>query len=107
MKANSPICKENGKLIETTEMLYEIDLFKGLEPTELASFFNDVELKYYPEGSIVFSPEDSSCERLYILKEGGVERYRLTEKGQAVGYQENFSGGIFGVMGLIGKEYAR
>ena len=103
MKANPPICKENGKLIETTEMLYEIDLFKGLEPRELALFFNEVELKYYPDGSIVFTPEDSSCERLYILKEGRVERYRLTTNGKRLVTRRILPEGIFGVMGLMGR----
>jgi CRP/FNR family transcriptional regulator len=103
MKANPPICKENGKLTETTKMLYKIDLFKGLDPKELTSFFSEVELKFYPAGSIVFSPEDSSCERLYILKEGRVERYRLTERGKRLVTRRILPEGIFGVMGLLGR----
>jgi len=103
MRANPSNCKENGKLPETTKLLYKIDLFKGLEPTELASFFNEVELKHYPAESIVFAPEDSSCERLYILKEGRVERYRLTESGKRLVTRRILPGGIFGVMGLIGR----
>jgi CRP/FNR family transcriptional regulator, cyclic AMP receptor protein len=84
-------------------LLYEMDLFKGLEPIELAIFFDEVELKSYPAGCIVFSPEDASCERLYILKEGQVERYRLTVSGKRLVTRRILPGSVFGVMGLLGR----
>ncbi|MBF8266116.1 MAG: Crp/Fnr family transcriptional regulator [Dehalococcoidia bacterium] len=95
----SPTC--GGKPRIVMSLLYEMDLFKGLEPTELALFFDEMELKYYPAGSIVFSPEDSYCERLYILKEGRVDRYRLTASGKRLVTRQIQPGSVFGVTGLL------
>ena len=87
---------------DTTTLLYKIDLFKGLGPKDLESFFKQVELKFYPAGSIVFAPEYFSCEQLYILKEGRVERYRLTSNGKRLVTRRILPKGVFGVMGLLG-----
>lgn len=98
-----PLFEHGGKPQEANSLLRKMDLFKGLEPTELALFFNEVELKHYPAGSIVFAPEDSSCERLYILKEGQVDRYRLTASGKRLVTRQIQPGSVFGVMGLLGR----
>lgn len=101
--SNPSPSEHGGKLQQANSLLREMDLFKGLEPTELALFFNEVELKHYPAGSIVFTPEDSSCERLYILKEGRVDRYRLTASGKRLVTRKILPGSVFGVMGLLGR----
>ena len=103
MTSNRFYSMQKEKLPDTTNLLYKIDLFKGLGPNELESFFNEVELKHYPAESIVFAPEDSSCEQLYILKEGRVERYRLTTNGKRLVTRRILPGGVFGVMGLLGR----
>ena len=97
----SPTCGSKPRIVMS--LLYQMDLFKGLEPTELALFFAEVKQKYYPAGSIVFSPEDSFCERLYILKEGRVDRYRLTASGKRLVTRQIQPGSVFGVMGLLGR----
>jgi CRP/FNR family transcriptional regulator, cyclic AMP receptor protein len=93
----------DGKPSITESVLHKTDLFRGIESTELAAFFNEVELKHYPAGGIVFSPEDSFCEQLYILKEGSVDRYRLTANGKRLVTRRILPGFVFGVMGLLGR----
>ncbi len=80
-----------------------MELFKGLEPAELASSFDDAEVRTYPAGSIVFTPEDSSCERLYILQQGRVSLYRLTANGKRLVTSQILPGAVFGVRALLGR----
>ncbi len=83
-------------------ILYETVLFKGLDAEELASFFKGIEAREYEAGSVIFSPGESP-KRLYVLKSGRIERYRLTLKGQRLVTGQILPGGVFGVMGLLGQ----
>lgn len=103
MRPNPFPSERGGKLANARSLLYEMDLFKGLDPRELVLFFDQVELRTYRAGSIVFSPEASSCEQLYILKEGRVDRYRLTASGKRLVTRRILPGSVFGVMGLLGR----
>ncbi len=87
----------------TASLLHEMNPFEALEPEELASFSDEANLRTYPAGSIVFSPEDDSSERLYILKRGRVDRYRLTADGKRLVTRRILPGTLFGVMGLLGR----
>ncbi len=78
-------------------------MFKGLDPGERSAFFKQAELQAYPAGSMIFTPEDSSTERLFILKEGRVDRYRLTPSGKRLVTRRIAPGEVFGVMGLLGR----
>ena len=69
----------------------------------MASFLAEAHLQRYPAGSIIFSPEDASTERLYILKRGRVDRYRLTPGGKRLITRRISPGAAFGVMGLLGR----
>jgi CRP/FNR family cyclic AMP-dependent transcriptional regulator len=62
-----------------------------------------VEVRTYPAGSIVFIPEDPSCERLYILLLGRVDLYRLTTSGKRLVTRQILPGSVFGVRGLLGR----
>jgi CRP/FNR family cyclic AMP-dependent transcriptional regulator len=81
----------------------EIDPFEALGPREMASFLAKAHLQTYPAGSIIFSPEDASTERLYILKQGRIDRYRLTAGGKRLVTRRILPGTVFGVMGLLGR----
>lgn len=48
-------------------------------------------------------PEDSSCERLYILQQGRVDLYRLTASGKRLVTRQILPGSVFGVRGLLGR----
>ncbi len=86
-----------------SSLFYEAELFKGLEPDELASSFDEAEVRTYRAGSIVFTPEDSSCERLYILRQGRVNLYRLTASGKRLVTRQVLPGSVFGVRALLGR----
>jgi CRP/FNR family transcriptional regulator len=83
---------------------YENDIFKGLKPEELALLFERMEVRAFPEGSLIFMPEDSSCENLYLLNQGQVEMYRLTAGGKRLVTRHISPGGVFGVRGLFGRD---
>ena len=87
----------------TAGLLRETDPFEGLRPQELASLLAESHLQRYPAGSIIFSPEDASTERLYILKQGRIDRYRLTPGGKRLVTRRILAGAVFGVMGLLGR----
>jgi CRP-like cAMP-binding protein len=82
--------------------LYGVDIFEGIESKELHAFFEDTHLYAYSTGTILFSPEDT-CEYLYLLKEGGVELYRLTSEGKRLVTRRIPPGSMFGIMGLLGQ----
>jgi len=83
--------------------LTDVELFKRLEPTELALFLKELEDRTYLAGSMVFTPEDASCEQLFVLKQGQVDLYRLTTGGKRLVTRRIIPGQVFGVMGLIGR----
>ncbi len=82
---------------------YENDIFKGLKSEELALLFESMELRAYPAGSLIFMPEGSSCENLYLLNRGQVEMYRLTANGKRLVIRRILPSGVFGVRGLLGR----
>jgi len=59
-------------------------------------------LKECAPGTVFFTPEDSS-ERVFILKLGRVEVYRLTANGKRLVTRRIGPGTIFGEMGLLGQ----
>jgi len=83
-------------------LLYGMEFFKGLEPPELGWFFNDMELRTCPAGTIFFAPEDTP-EQLYMLRQGRVDLYRLTPSGKRLVTRQILPGSVFGIMGLLGQ----
>ena len=94
---------QGGDLQNVSGMLYDMALFTGLEPVGLVSSFDDAEVCTYLAGSIVFTPEDSPCERLYILRRGRVNLYRLTSSGKRLVTRQILPGSVFGVSALLGR----
>jgi CRP-like cAMP-binding protein len=82
--------------------LYGTELFRGLEPPEVGLFFNDVKILTCPAGTIFFTPEEAP-ERLYILRRGRVDLYRLTPSGKRLVTRQIQPGSVFGIMGLLGQ----
>lgn len=102
-RLNPSSSKRRDELQDISNLLYDMELFRGLEPTELASSLDEAEVRTYPAGSIVFTPEDASCERLYILREGRVNLYRLTANGKRLVTRQILPGSVFGVRALLGR----
>ena len=84
-------------------LFYENDLFKGLKPQELDALFKKMNIQNYMAGSLIFTPEDPTCENLYLLNQGQVEMYRLTISGKRLVTRYISPGGVFGVRGLLGR----
>jgi len=82
--------------------LYEVDIFKGIEPAELSLIFAHMELRQYPAATILFTPEDNT-ERLYILRKGQITQYLLTSFGKRLVTRHIKPGSVFGIMGLLGQ----
>ncbi len=102
-RPNPSLSKRSNKPRKVNSMLYEMELFKGIEQAELASSFHEAEVRTYPAGSIIFTPEDSSCERLYILRQGRVNLYRLTKSGKRLVTRQILPESVFGVRALLGR----
>lgn len=83
-------------------MLYGVGIFEGIGPKELEMLFQNAHQQNYPLGTILFTPEDA-CEHIYILREGGVELYRLTSVGKRLVTRRIPPGSMFGIMGLFGQ----
>ena len=99
-RSNSPYSSSANKLIKMSNMILP---FKGLGSTELASFFDNVQVRAYPAGKMVFTPEDTACEQLYILRQGRVNLYRLTASGKRLLTAQILPGEVFGVRGMLGR----
>jgi CRP-like cAMP-binding protein len=94
---------QNKMLRKQSTAYSENDFFKGLKPEELAGLFERMEIRSYPARSLIFTPEDASCENLYLLNQGQVEMYRLTAGGKRLVTRHISPGGVFGVRGLFGR----
>jgi len=94
--------KGSGEQRKTISTIYEADIFKGIEPAELGMLFDDMEQQFYPAGTILFMPEDSS-ERLYILRQGQVDIYLLTSAGKRLVTRRILPEMVFGMMGILGQ----
>ena len=70
-----------GASLPVSEYLQRVDMFKDLSLQEIEALFAGVMLRECSPGTVFFAPEDSS-ERLFILKAGQVELYRLTVDGK-------------------------
>jgi CRP-like cAMP-binding protein len=92
-----------GKQHKENRLFYENELFKGLKPEELVLLFSKMEIRIYPSGTLIFTPEDPSCENLYLLNQGQVKMYRLTVGGKRLVTRHIVPGGIFGVRGLFNR----
>jgi CRP-like cAMP-binding protein len=93
----------NTKMVRKQSSSFsENDFFKGLKPDELAGLFERMKIRSYPARSLIFTPQEPSCENLYLLNQGQVEMYRLTAGGKRLVTRHISTGGVFGVRGLFG-----
>ena len=65
----------------TINFLRKIELFKGLVEPELESVAQNVEIKRYANGSLLFA-QDSPRENIYLIFEGEVVLYKKTPWGK-------------------------
>ena len=84
------------------DLLYGTDAFRSLTANDMHLFFEHVAAEQCPVGTLLFTPDDPG-ERLYILKEGRVELYRLTPDGKRLVTRQIKPVSLFGIMGLVGQ----
>lgn len=96
-----PPRRSSGPLA-VTEYLKRVDVFRDLSESEIALLFTKMAPRECPRGTVIFTPE-SSGERLFILKSGHVDLYRLTLDGRRLTIRRISAGSIFGEMGLLGQ----
>lgn len=92
----------SSRFVKDMATLYEVDIFKGIEPAELSLIFAHMELRQYPAETILFAPADNT-ERLFILRKGQVTQYLLTSSGKRLVTRRIKPGSVFGIMGLLGQ----
>lgn len=84
------------------DYLQRVDIFKGLTSEEIERLAQGLTMRECVPGTLFFAPDDST-ERLFILKAGHVELYRLTASGKRLVTRRLGPGAIFGEMGLLGQ----
>jgi CRP/FNR family cyclic AMP-dependent transcriptional regulator len=89
-------------MLSNTRVIYNGEVCKRTETNEFGLFFDHVEEEFYPAGTMLFTPEESA-ERLYILKQGRVDLFRLTAAGKRLVTRQILPGAVFGDMGLLGQ----
>ena len=92
----------NAMAVPVTEHLKKVDVFRDLSEAEIALLFTKMAPRECPRGTVIFTPE-SSGERLFILKSGHVDLYRLTPDGKRLTIRRIEAHSIFGEMGLLGQ----
>jgi CRP/FNR family transcriptional regulator, cyclic AMP receptor protein len=92
----------NSPTLPIADYLRKVDIFQDLSREEIEGLFKGTVLKECAPGTVFYTPEDSS-ERVFILKLGRVEVYRLTAQGKRLVTRWIGPGTIFGEMGLLGQ----
>lgn len=88
--------------LPVTTYLHRVNVFRDLTPEEVEHLGKSFAMRECIRGTVFFTPEDAT-ERLFILKRGQVEMYRLTLDGKRLVTQRIGPGTIFGEMGLLGQ----
>jgi CRP-like cAMP-binding protein len=82
--------------------LSSIQVFRDLNPNELAEMDRQITMSTCQPGKIFYMPEDSG-EVLFLLKKGQVQIYRLAPNGKKLVVATLGPGAIFGEMSLVGQ----
>ncbi len=69
---------EQSKIVE---FIQNVDLFRGLDPTELKDLCKNLEEIDYAPGTLLFA-ENSPRRHIFIIYDGTVELFKATENGQ-------------------------
>lgn len=88
--------------VPAAQYLRKVDIFKDLSLEELETLFKGGLTREWVPGTLFFTPEDPT-ERLFVLKRGQIEMYRLTPSGKKLVTRRIGPGTVFGEMGLLGQ----
>jgi len=87
---------------EPTPCLFEAELFRDLGEQEMVEIERSTTMTTCKRGTVFFAPEETG-EVLFILKQGRVNLYRVTEEGKRLVTATLEPGSIFGEMSLAGQ----
>ncbi|MDX1414524.1 MAG: Crp/Fnr family transcriptional regulator [Candidatus Promineifilaceae bacterium] len=88
--------------VQKLNYLSSIQIFRDLNPDELAEMDRQITMSTCQPGKIFYMPEDSG-EVLFLLKKGHVQIYRLAPNGKKLVVATLGPGAIFGEMSLVGQ----
>jgi CRP-like cAMP-binding protein len=87
---------------DKTWCMSEVDIFCDLSPAEMDAMGAAAPMKDYSAGEVVYSPHNA-VEQLFILKQGRIRIFRISEDGRALTTAIISPGTIFGEMVLLGQ----
>ena len=87
---------------QPTPCLFESELFRDLGEQEMIEIERSTTMSMCKRGTVFFAPEETG-EVLFILKQGRVNLYRVTEEGKKLVTATLEPGSIFGEMSLAGQ----
>lgn len=80
----------------------EVDIFCDLNETEMGTLVAAAPMKTFDSGALIFTPHQP-IETLFILKQGRVRIFRVSEDGRALTTAILEPGTIFGEMVIVGQ----
>ena len=94
----------NGAIMEEKRVyLSDTELFRDLSARDLAELELVTTLTTVPRGRVFYRPEDPG-ERLFLLRQGRVQLYRISPEGKKLVIATLGPGALFGEMALLGQQ---
>jgi CRP/FNR family cyclic AMP-dependent transcriptional regulator len=84
------------------EDLLTMDIFRDLEPADIAAFEHQTKMQLCCKDQILYAPGDRA-DTFFLLKSGSVRLYRLTPSGKRLDLAVIEPGMFFGEMSLLGE----
>ncbi len=88
---------------EKRDYLQDSELFRDLSPRDMAELERVTTLTSVPRGRVFYRPEDPG-ERLFLLRAGRVQLYRISPEGKKLVIATLGAGALFGEMALLGQQ---
>ncbi len=88
---------------EKREYLSDSELFRDLSARDMAELEHVTTLTAVPRGRVFYRPEDPG-ERLFLLRQGRVQLYRISPEGKKLVIATLGPGALFGEMALLGQQ---
>jgi CRP-like cAMP-binding protein len=88
---------------EKRDYLQDSELFRDLPPRDMAELERVTTLTAVPRGRVFYRPEDPG-ERLFLLRAGRVQLYRISPEGKKLVIATLGPGALFGEMALLGQQ---
>jgi len=89
--------------MDTSNIIKNIDIFKGLTADEFNLLCKSIKTKFVKKNTLIFSKGDEN-QSIYILKEGCVDVFILTETGKELILSSLGQGDYFGELSLLDSE---